>query len=124
MSNTVYNHYMTDRNQFTWESKTMGLAPAMMNQKASFWMHVFSWILLALLFLEILQCLGRPNYGNAVVAFGIYLAILLDLRDESQSHTLAQTTLRMCLLAAIALTLFDLWYLVFGTMVKSGNVDG
>ena len=117
MSNTVYNQFMTDRNQFTWESKTMGLSPAMFNQKASFWMHLFSWILLALLFLEMVQCLGRPNYGNAVVAFGIYLAILLDLREDSQNHSLAQSTLRTALFAAIALTLFDIWYLVFGTMV-------
>lgn len=124
MSNTVYNQYMTDRNQFTWESKTMGLSPAMFNQKASFWMHVFSWVLLALLFLEILQCMGRPNYGNSVVAFGIYLAILLDLRDERQTHTMAQSTLRVALFAAVFLTLFDIWYLVFGTMVSSDHSDG
>ena len=73
---------------------------------------------MALLFLEMLQCLGRPNYGNATVAFSIFVAIFLDLREENSDHALTQNTLRLSLFASVILIFFDIWYLIFGGFVS------
>ena len=115
-SGLVYKDYLQSRNQYKLE-EDFGVQKVMMGFDASWWMHCFSWVLMALLFLEIFQCLGRPNYGNAVLVFGIFLAILLDMRDESEDHTIAKWTLRGSIVAIIALLISDIWYLVAGTIV-------
>lgn len=116
-SNLVYKEYLKEKNNHQFEMD-IGLQPVMLGRKATTWMHIFSAVLMALLFLEIFQCLGRPNYGNAVVAFGIYLALLLDMRDERNEHSLARATLLSAILASFILIIFDIWYLIFGTIVR------
>jgi len=72
---------------------------------------------MALLFLETLQCLGRPNYSNAVMVFGLYLALLVDLSEEGSEHRLCRAALRISLFATVLLIFLDIWYLIFGTLV-------
>lgn len=51
-SGIVYSNFLPSRNQFKLE-EDFGVQKVMMGFDASWWMHCFSWVLLALLFLEI-----------------------------------------------------------------------
>lgn len=83
-------------------------------------MKIFNWVFIAVVLLESLQCLGRPNYQNVVVLLGSYLFILIELSNQFKQNTRINT-LRLFLLACFVSCLFDLWYLVFGSIVARAN---
>jgi len=81
-------------------------------------MKLFTYCLTALIFLEILECLGRPNYNNAVIVFSIYLAILVDLRNSSGRYPLARSALQIAMVILPILIFLDIWYLIYGSLVN------
>lgn len=115
----VYDNYLTDKNKNAFESG-LGIKPASFGLMPSVWMSLFSLLLGILMFLDLMGCLGRSNYANAVVSFSIYLAIYVDLIiDFNNEHVMARTALVLSLFAYILLIFFDVWYLLFGSFVAS-----
>lgn len=114
----VYDNYLTDKNKNAFESG-LGIKPASFGLMPSVWMSLFSLLLGILMFLDLMGCLGRSNYANAVVSFSIYLAIYVDLIiDFNNEHVMARTALVLSLFAYIVLIFFDVWYLLFGSFVS------